>query len=202
VLFPEVPEHHLRFRLEETAHHFAFSDHIDVHLLELPKFTKAATELLTGLDIWLYFLRHAQNMDLEALPAALERPLVRRALEELKMLSQTDLEREQYEARRKAQLDHNTALKVAQIEREGAREEGRREGREEGRRQGRQEGRQEGREEGRQEGRTEGEKIGMIRLLERLLHRPQTPTEQLCSMSLEELARLADALQEAYQKQR
>ena len=56
-------------------------------------------------------------MDTEALPAALaEHALVRRAVEELKMLTQTDLERERYEARRKAQLDYNTGLKVARME--------------------------------------------------------------------------------------
>ena len=32
------------------------------------------------------------------------------------MLTQTDLERERYEARRKAQLDHNTLVKVARLE--------------------------------------------------------------------------------------
>jgi hypothetical protein len=55
-------------------------------------------------------------MDPEALPAALDRPLVRRACEELKLLTQTDQERERYEARRKAQLDYNTGLKVARME--------------------------------------------------------------------------------------
>jgi hypothetical protein len=43
--------------------------------------------------------------------------------------------------------------------------------------EGREEGREEGRREGRQQGRQEGEKIGMIHFLERLLNRPQTPTE-------------------------
>ena len=38
------------------------------------------------------------------------------------MLTQTDLERERYEARRKAQLDYNTGLKVARME---GQEEGR-----------------------------------------------------------------------------
>jgi hypothetical protein len=53
-------------------------------------------------------------MDPEALPPALDRPLVRRAFEELKMLSQTDLERERYEARRKWQLDYaSSQLSVA-----------------------------------------------------------------------------------------
>jgi hypothetical protein len=61
-------------------------------------------------------------MDTAALPAALQQqPLVLRALEELQMLAQTDVERERYEARRKAQLDYNTGLKVARME---GREEG------------------------------------------------------------------------------
>src|SRR2546423_8269171 len=64
-------------------------------------------------------------MDTEAVPAALQQPLVLRALKELKMLTQTDLERERYEARRKAQLDQNTLVKVARLE---GREEGRTEG--------------------------------------------------------------------------
>src|SRR5437016_8403762 len=56
-------------------------------------------------------------MDTEALPGALaQHPLVRRAVEELTMLTQTDQERERYEARRKAQLDYNTGLKVARME--------------------------------------------------------------------------------------
>src|ERR1700727_1599904 len=46
----------------------------------------------------LYFLRYAEKMDTEALPPALQRPEVLRALEELKMLTQTDLERERYES--------------------------------------------------------------------------------------------------------
>ena len=50
------------------------------------------------------------------MPAALQQPLVLRALEELKMIAQTDAERERYEARRKAQLDYHTGLKVARME--------------------------------------------------------------------------------------
>jgi hypothetical protein len=108
-------------------------------------------------------------METAALPAALQRqPLVLRAVEELKMLAQNDVERERYEARRKAQLDFNTAVKAARME---------------------------GREEGREEGRAEGEMIGRIHLCERLLKRPLTSTEQLVNRSLEELTQLADDLQ-------
>jgi hypothetical protein len=117
-------------------------------------------ELASGLDIWFYFLRHAEMMETEALPAALNQPLVLRALEELKVLAQTDLERERYEARRKAQLDYNTGMKVAHLE-----------------------------------GQKKGEKIGVIQLCERLLKRPETPTEKLAALSIEDLTRLADELQ-------
>src|SRR2546423_725357 len=76
VLFPQVPDYHLRFRLLEASHHFPLTDDLEFHLLELPKFKKSEAELASGLDIWLYFLRHAAKMDTEALPAALQRPLV------------------------------------------------------------------------------------------------------------------------------
>jgi flagellar biosynthesis/type III secretory pathway protein FliH len=103
-------------------------------------------------------------MDTDALPVAFqEQPLVLRALEELKMLSQTDLERERYEARRKAQLDYNTGMKVARME-------------------------------GREEGRRQGERIGMIHGWQRLLNRPETPSDQLTAMSLEALNGLAEEL--------
>jgi hypothetical protein len=86
------------------------------------------------------------------------------ALEDLKILTQSDLERERYEARRKAQLDRNTDLKEA---------------------------------------RQEGEKIGLIRSIhafEQLLKRPLTFREQLAKLSLQELTRLADELQEQVAK--
>jgi predicted transposase/invertase (TIGR01784 family) len=180
VLFPDVPGYHLRFRLLEKSQHFPFTEDLEFHLLELPKFTKSAEELSSDLDRWLYFLRHAEKIDTAAVPAALQQePLVLRALEELQMLAQTDLERERYEARRKALLDYNTAVKVARME---------------GREEGREEGRVKGREEGLMEGRAEGE-IGRIHLCERLLNRPLTPTEQLVSRSLEDMIQLAEELQ-------
>ena len=87
------------------------------------------------------------------------------------MLTQTDIERERYEARRKAQLDYNSGIKAARLE-----------------------GQEDGRTEGLAKGRVEG-KIGEIHLCERLLQRSETPSEQLQRLSLEELTRLAEDLQ-------
>jgi flagellar biosynthesis/type III secretory pathway protein FliH len=137
-------------------------------------------ELTNGLDLWLYFLRHAEKMDPEALPKALDRPLIVRAVEELKMLTQTEIERERYEARRKAQLDYNSGLKAARMEGEA---------------EGLAKGNAEGLAKGNAEGLAKGERIGVIRHCERFLHRLETPTEQLQLLSLEELTRLADDLQ-------
>ena len=46
-----------------------------------------------------------------------------------------------------------------------------------------------------QEGSAKGEKIGAINLCERLLNRPESPREQLASLTLEDLTRLAEELQ-------
>ncbi len=186
VLFPDVADHHLHFGVLEKTHHFAFNQDLEFHILELPKFRKMPDELRNGLDIWLYFLRHAEKMDAEALPVSLEQPLVKRALEDLKMLTQQDIERERYEARRKAQLDHNSSLNAAKQEGFGM-------------------GQEKGREEGREEGRVEGQKIAIIRNIrfcEHMLNRPVTPTEQLETLPLEELNRLAEELQAQALKRR
>lgn len=116
VLIEGTSDHHLRFRLLEETRHLPLTEDLDFHFLQLPNFTKSAAELTSGLDIWLYFLQNAEKMDTEQLPQALQKPLVVRALEELKMLTQDELERERYESRRKAQLDYNTGLKSARME--------------------------------------------------------------------------------------
>lgn len=84
LLFRDTTEYHLRFRLLETDRHFAFSEDIEFHIFQLPNFRKSAEELTTSLDVWLYFLRHAEKMDTDVPPPPLRHPLFVRALEELK----------------------------------------------------------------------------------------------------------------------
>jgi len=50
--------------------------------------------------------------------------------------------------------------------------------------------------------RIQGEKTGVIQFCERLLRRPETPTEQLTQRSLEDITRLAIQLQDEVQRQR
>jgi len=175
VLFPDTADaakYHRHFRLLDENRR-CFTNDIELHIIELPKFNKSADELESDLDVWLYFLRHAAKMDTDNIPLQLQRqPLVLQALEELKMLAQTDQERERYESRRKAQLDYATGIKVARME-------------------------------GELKGRTEGERLGEIKrihLCERLLKRPQTAAEMLATLSLEELDRITRKLEDELHK--
>ncbi len=84
-----------------------------MHLIELPKFKKTAEELASPLDVWCYFLVHGAELDTDNLPQALRSRAVPRAMEVLQMLTQSDLERERYEARLKAERDRFSFLKAA-----------------------------------------------------------------------------------------
>jgi flagellar biosynthesis/type III secretory pathway protein FliH len=127
------------------------------------------------LDAWLYFLRYAEKIDTAALPAELRQPSIMRAVEELTMLTQSDIERERYESRRKAQMDHISAINAARVQGELA---------------GREKGEQIGREKGEQIGR----EIGVIHLCQSLLNQPITPKDKLQALSLDDLTRLAGEL--------
>ena len=112
ILFPELAGPHHRFRLCEESRGTVFSDQIELHVLELPKFAKRLSDLADDLDKWLFFLRHAATLDINHWPLELSASPWQRAGKELTMLAQTDIEREKYEARRKGQLDYTTDMRA------------------------------------------------------------------------------------------
>ena len=190
VLFPQVPDHHLRFHLLEDNHHFPMTGDIEFHVLELPKFTKKLEELGGGLDIWLYFLRYAETMDAGALPTVLRQPSIMRAVEELKMLTQSDIERERYERQLKNQFDRNSWEWHARRREEIGQEIGK------------QIGQEIGQKIGQKIGQEIGKQIGIIRICEDILQRQETPEGQLLALSLEDLTRLAEDLKKQTSSQR
>ena len=125
VLFPEATGAHHRFRLRDDLQGMVFSSQIEFHVLELPKFNKGLADLGDDLEKWLFFLRHAAALDMDHWPAELSDAPWLLAGKELVMLSQTEIERENYEARRKGQLDYLTDMRV---ERRLGRRDGRIEG--------------------------------------------------------------------------
>lgn len=174
ICFPAVADHHLRFALTDDRHRLRFNDDLDLNILELPKFTKAATELSGELDAWLYFLRHADTLDLANLPPALDTPIMRRALEELNMIKQSEADREQYESRLKVQRDALTREVAA-----------------------REEGVSEGIEKGIIEGRTR-ELADRIQFCQRLLRQPLASVDELRQRSVVELEQIARSLEQQF----
>jgi predicted transposase/invertase (TIGR01784 family) len=116
VLFPRRPHYHSIFQLLDQRYALPFADDLAIHVFELPKFSRPVEELTDPLDIWLYFLRHAEGLDPDALPAPLHIPVIQQAMQELKMLTQDDLERERYEARIKLQRDASSRIASAHAE--------------------------------------------------------------------------------------
>jgi len=79
MLFPQVDDYHLAFGLYDRKHGLCFTDRIQSHLLELPKFEQRLEELHDSKEKWLYFFRHTETMDADALPEAFQEPVYRRA---------------------------------------------------------------------------------------------------------------------------
>jgi hypothetical protein len=82
-------------------------------MLEIPKIGLTADELRTPLERWVYFLKHGAELDPDQLPQALHGPDYQQALQEMKQMTQCDLERERYESRLKAQRDFSTTIREA-----------------------------------------------------------------------------------------
>ena len=189
VLFGDWPEHHTRFRLLDATGRLCLTDDLVVHMIELPKFTRTLAELRAPLDFWLYFFKNGAELDADALPEPMDKPDQRKAMGVLKMLAQSDLERELYEGRLKAKRDMQTLetmrhtleterdqwqrpYEAANREREAANRE---------------------REAANRD--LKRELVERIGLCQRLLRRPTPEVDELLGRSLEELREQAERLE-------
>ncbi len=98
------------FKLQAGKEKVIFSDHINVHTIELEKFANSLEEVDNSLEKWSYFLKHGENLEDAHLPSQLATPEIKDAIKELKMFTKDEIERERYESRRKALMDHNSLL--------------------------------------------------------------------------------------------
>ena len=169
-LFPQVPDYHLSFRLRCDQHPFVFTDVLEFHTLELPKFNAASQypSEMSPIEKWLYFLRNAERMEASELARQLVEPEFTEAIGVLEMISRSPEERDFYEARQKFLHDEQARLMAARIE---------------------------GREEGREEGRVLT-LIDTIQMLEDLLGEKPTDSSSLNSESPESLLRRVTGLQQ------
>jgi predicted transposase/invertase (TIGR01784 family) len=170
--FFEDAFYHHKFGLWDREHGLLLGKDIEIHLIELPKFNRPAEGCQTPLERWCYFLKHGATLDADNLPASLNVPTIRKALEVLKVLSQDQIERQRYEDRLKAQRDAATREYFSQN------------------------AHRLGLEKGLEEGREQGEVVGRIQLAQRLLRQTVTPREELLRLPPEELATLAQQLEQ------
>ncbi len=115
-LFAQADEYHLSFRLRsDQRSDLVFTDQLQFHLLELPKFAPVGDNVskLPRLERWLYFLQRAPHMEPEELAALLVEPEYLEAIEILQMISRSPEDRDLYEARMKFLNDQEAKLIAA-----------------------------------------------------------------------------------------
>jgi predicted transposase/invertase (TIGR01784 family) len=136
---PESPKYHNAFHITEKETGFKYFKYLELHTIELRKFTDSHEELpdllnkvKTSLDIWTAFLTRNDLLNKDDLPNELNDPALKKALTVLEVMNFTDDEREAYE-------DHLKWLRMEANSLKKAEARGREEGRQEGRLEGRQE---------------------------------------------------------------
>ena len=138
-LFKETDEYYSCFHIREDKRNTIFTDKMEFHVLELPKLPKELKENSDNLLLWAKFISSEREEDFKML--ATQNKHIESAYEQLKLISQDEQKRLEYEAREKAIRDYNQMMfEAEQRGRESGIEEGKKKGREEGRKEGKQEG--------------------------------------------------------------
>jgi len=114
-------------KLMDTEDKHVFFDKLTFMYIEMPKFNKKETELVTMLDKWLFVLRNLSR--LFERPAALQEKVFTKLFEQAEIARFTPKDQREYEESMKAYRDIVNAINTAKKE---AKEEGRVEGRAEG----------------------------------------------------------------------
>ena len=112
-LFTTHDAFYSRYRLIDRELGTEFSSHWTIHVIELPKFHLSLSELRDDLDRWCYFLKHGAELNFSSVPTELSIPGINHALRILDMVSQTPLERAEYEARLMFQRDEAARIQTA-----------------------------------------------------------------------------------------
>ncbi len=179
LMFSQVSAGHLTFTLSNLQHGIHFTDHFQIHTVELPKYNTGALDCPVGasLEKWAWLFQCAEELDAEQLRSVLPEVPYQKMIGILEMISKTPNQRHIYDSRQRAARDRAWEVQAA-------------------RREGLATGQRIGLEEGLEKGLEKGEQIGQIRLLEQLLNERPTVDELLASMTLSELNERASILKD------
>ena len=187
------PTSHHRFRLADTQTSRILEPSLEIHLLELPKYTVQESDLAGATQVarWVFWLCHAQEYEAARLRALLPQEGFQQATQAIETIALKTEDKTMYDTRIKAERDRQALLAGAL---ETGLEKGREEGLEKGLAKGLEKGREEGLEKGLAKGLAKGF-IGRIQLCQSLLKRPETPSAELQAWSLQDLQDLASQLE-------
>ncbi|MEQ8172961.1 MAG: Rpn family recombination-promoting nuclease/putative transposase [Candidatus Eremiobacterota bacterium] len=109
-------DYHNVYRVRELKQNTDLTDHLEIHFIELDKFTKELPDIKRTMDRWIYFLKHAEKFTETNLPEPLkEIKPIEKANVILDRISLNKEQREIYEARLKSLRDADGALQTARI---------------------------------------------------------------------------------------
>ncbi|MBI5251864.1 MAG: Rpn family recombination-promoting nuclease/putative transposase, partial [Desulfomonile tiedjei] len=119
-LFPDMEDLHSTYRFHDAAHHRDLTDILEMHFVELPKFTKDKPHVLrTPFEKWLHVLKFGELYEsgLRSLPEALRNEEgIEMALDAMKQAWCKDEVREMIEFRKKALWDEASRLERSRRE--------------------------------------------------------------------------------------
>jgi predicted transposase/invertase (TIGR01784 family) len=141
---PKVKEYHNVFHIAEKTSGFSYFKDLELHTIELKKFSSNSNEKLSdlilkvrsSLDMWLAFLTRHDLLKVDSLPENLNDAYLKKAINLLEVMNFSEEEREAYE-------DHLKWLRIEANSLKKAEEKGK--------------------AEGKAEGLIEGEEIGLIK---------------------------------------
>ena len=120
---PQVQNYHNVFHITEKENGFAYFKDLELHTIELNKFTGDSSEELqdivaktrNALDMWLAFLTRHDLLKADKLPKELDNDKLKKALKVLDVLNFSEEERELYEDHLKwLRIEANTLKKTAE----------------------------------------------------------------------------------------
>ncbi len=169
---PSVQRYHNVFHIIEKESGLNYFKDLELHTIELKKFTNNAKEELAdivakvknSLDVWVAFLTRHDLLKADSLPQGLNDTYLKKAITVLNVMNFTDEEREVYEDHLKwLRIETNTLRNYEQKGIEKGMELGIKKGREEGIKEGIEKGREEGIKEGIKEGIEKGREEGIAK---------------------------------------